>query len=159
MQITKLTLHRFKKYRDKEISIKPGLSLFAGPNNAGKTTILQAFRSLGNSAKLYLRWRKAALAFGKVTLVEGLGMGADDFLVINTPSLKHLWTNLNTQRDSENDGYTLWIKVDWTDRDNAKHLTIGLSLANDRIFIKTISSNIQEDEKSPNIAYIPPLQA
>ncbi|MDF5999905.1 hypothetical protein P4050_16500, partial [Pseudomonas aeruginosa] len=27
MQITKLTLHRFKKYRDKEISIKPGLSL------------------------------------------------------------------------------------------------------------------------------------
>ncbi|HCL3757830.1 TPA: AAA family ATPase, partial [Pseudomonas aeruginosa] len=43
MQITKLTLHRFKKYRDKEISIKPGLSLFAGPNNAGKTTILQAF--------------------------------------------------------------------------------------------------------------------
>lgn len=69
MQITKLTLHRFKKYRDKEISIKPGLSLFAGPNNAGKPPYYK-LSQFGNSAKLYLRWRKAALAFGKVTLVK-----------------------------------------------------------------------------------------
>ncbi len=119
-------------------------------------TILQAF-AVWEFCKTVLEMEKGSASIRQGYAGQGLGMGADDFLVINTPSLKHLWTNLNTQRDSENDGYTLWIKVDWTDRDNAKHLTIGLSLANDRIFIKTISSNIQEDEKSPNIAYIPPF--
>ncbi len=85
------------------------------------------------------------------------------------PSLNHLWTNLKSQKQTEADGYTLKIKVYWdVVNGTEKFLEIGLSLANDRLFIKTTSTNlsIQDvlDEENrpindniPNIAYLPPF--
>ncbi|WP_373926633.1 AAA family ATPase, partial [Enterobacter hormaechei] len=42
MHIKKITLHRFKQFRDTEIEIDQGLSLVVGGNNSGKSSILQA---------------------------------------------------------------------------------------------------------------------
>ncbi|WKC37547.1 AAA family ATPase [Ectopseudomonas chengduensis] len=156
MQITNITLHRFKKYRDKTIQINPGLSLVAGANNSGKTTVLQAF-AVWEFCKTVLEMEKGPESIRVGYRGQGLGMGSDEFLVLNISSLKHLWTNLNPQRNGEQDGYTLWIKVDWKLEGQEKHLTIALSLANDRIFIKTKSTNIAQHEKTPNIIYIPPF--
>lgn len=156
MQITKITLHRFKKYRDKSILINPGLSLVAGANNSGKTTVLQAF-AVWEFCKTVLEMEKGPKSIREGYAGQGLGMGSDEFLALNISSLKHLWTNLNPQRDGEQDGYTLWIRVDWTQDNQEKHLAIALSLANDRIFIKTKSTNVTENERTPNIIYIPPF--
>lgn len=51
---------------------------------------------------------------------QGLGLGDDEFSPIDVPSLKHLWTNLATQRGAEPDGYTLKIGCSWGTTDE-KH--------------------------------------
>ncbi|MEO5939862.1 MAG: AAA family ATPase, partial [Candidatus Limnocylindrales bacterium] len=42
MRITKLTLRDFRRYRELEIPLSPGLTIVHGPNEAGKTTIQRA---------------------------------------------------------------------------------------------------------------------
>lgn len=42
MRISRLQLHDFKRYRDLQIDLAPGLTIVRGPNEAGKTTIAKA---------------------------------------------------------------------------------------------------------------------
>jgi hypothetical protein len=68
---------------------------------------------------------------------QGLGLGDDEFSPINVPTLKHLWTNLKSQKVVEPDGYTLRIGCEWTHEGNDRQLEFGLALSNDRLFVKT----------------------
>lgn len=156
MHIEKITLHRFKKFKDKEIKLLPLLSLVAGANNSGKTTILQAL-SVWEFCKTILEIEKGPESLRIGYKGQGLGIGSDEFSPLNIQSPRHLWTNLNPQKENEPDGYTLWIELHWTYNKNPKHLRIALSLANDRIFIKTTSTNVESLEPIPNTVYIPPF--
>ena len=42
MHIKKVSLHRFKQFKDAEIHLKEGLTLVVGGNNSGKSTVPQA---------------------------------------------------------------------------------------------------------------------
>ena len=42
MRITRLTVRDFRRYRELEIPLSPGLTIVHGPNEAGKTTIQRA---------------------------------------------------------------------------------------------------------------------
>ncbi len=42
MRITRLQLHDFRRYRDLDVTLSPGLTIIRGPNEAGKTTIQRA---------------------------------------------------------------------------------------------------------------------
>ena len=88
--------------------------------------------------------------------IQGLCLGDDQFSPIHVPSLKHLWTNLATQRVDEPDGYTLKIRCDW-EEEGARYLEFGLSLANDRLFIKATDSNLTSTHHIPRLAYLPPF--
>lgn len=88
---------------------------------------------------------------------QGLGLGDDEFSPINVPSLKHLWTNLKTQKVDEPDGYTLKIRCDWHRNESGRHLEFGLALSNDRLFVKTIDSDLVADDSIPRLAYLPPF--
>ncbi len=96
---------------------------------------------------------------------QGVGVNGEDFFPINIPSLKHLWTNLKIAAEAdkngnkEPDGYTLWLEVRWENSDfsELRYLRFSLSLANERLFVKTSKSNITETEVLPKIAYIPPF--
>jgi AAA15 family ATPase/GTPase len=153
LTITKASFHRFKKFRDSEILLNPGVSLLAGGNNSGKTSVLQGL-AIWEFCKTVLEIErgKKSLCVGKKG--QGVGIGDDDFTPINVPSLKHLWTNLRTQKDKESDGYTLWIRIDWIFKTTERYLIIGLSLVNDRLFIKDLDTNVQEGEQIPRIAYV-----
>jgi hypothetical protein len=154
--IKKATFHRFKKFRDVEIQLNPGVSLLAGGNNSGKTSILQGL-AIWEFCRTVLeieRGRKSLCIGGQR---QGVGIGDDNFTPINVPSLKHLWTNLRTQKETENDGYTLWLQIDWTYQTNDRYLKIGLSLVNDRLFIKDLDTNLIENEPIPRLAYVPPF--
>lgn len=154
--ITKATFHRFKQYRDMEINLNPGVSLLAGGNNSGKTSILQGL-AIWEFCRTVLEIErgKKSLCIGPQR--QGVGIGDDNFTPINVPSLKHLWTNLRTQKEKEPDGYTLWLRIDWTYQKVDRYLRIGLSLANDRLFIKVLDTNVQIDEPIPRFAYVPPF--
>lgn len=154
--VKKASFHRFKKFRDVEIQLNPGVSLLAGGNNSGKTSILQGL-AIWEFCRTVLeieRGKKSLCVGGQR---QGVGIGDDDFTPINLPSLKHLWTNLRTQKVTENDGYTLWLRIDWTYQMSDRYLRIGLSLVNDRLFIKDLDTNVLENEPIPRIAYVPPF--
>lgn len=164
--IKEIELHRFKRYRDKTISTPDGFCLLAGSNNSGKSTFMQAF-ALWEFCKsvIHLEHGLNGLLNEHIGKKQGVGINGEDFLPINIPSLKHLWTNLKINPEVDNkgnrepDGYTLWLEVRWKNSTlhELRHLRFSLSLANERLFVKTSKSNITETEVLPRIAYIPPF--
>lgn len=90
---------------------------------------------------------------------QGFGLGDEQFSPINVPSLKHLWTNLKSAKepDAADGGYTLRLTCEWGEGDAARELGFGLALVNDRLFIKTATSNLSPGDPTPRIAYLPPF--
>ena len=164
--INEIELHRFKRYKQSTIKTPEGFCLLAGSNNSGKSTFMQAF-ALWEFCKSVVQLEQGidSLLHENVGKRQGVGVNGEDFLPINIPSLKHLWTNLRiaAEEDSdgkkESDGYTLWIEVKWKNEtiNQDRHLRFSLSLANERLFIKNTRSNVTASESIPKIAYIPPF--
>jgi predicted ATP-dependent endonuclease of OLD family len=153
--IEKLELKNFKKFKDETIEINPeGLSLLAGGNNSGKSTVLQAL-AVWDFCLTVLKNEKGEGALTPEHTGQGVGLSDDEFSPIQVPSLAHLWTNLTNQVKGA-DGYTLSIKPTWKNEDGEeKFLQISLALANDRLFIKQTNSNLTVGERTPNIAFVP----
>jgi len=128
-----------------------GVSFIAGGNNSGKSSILQAI-AIWEFCRTIIQAEKGRVYFTSGYMHQGLGIGYDEFSPINVPTLKHLWTNLSPQSS-----YTQKIKCSWIKDDHPKELEFGLSLANDRLFIKTTASNLAADDPLPKIAYLPPV--
>jgi predicted ATPase len=168
MHIEKVTLHRFKQFRAADIELEPALSLVVGGNNSGKSSILQALATW-QFCKTMLEIEKGRSSWLQTKAKTGLGMGIADFTPMQIPTLTHLWTNLKTNKDKEIDGYTLKIGVHWSLRSGERrHLEIGLSQANDRLFVRTTSTNLLEAEivdskghpvegNVPRVGYLPPF--
>jgi energy-coupling factor transporter ATP-binding protein EcfA2 len=155
--IEKLELKNFKKFKSETININPqGLSLLAGGNNSGKSTLLQSL-AIWDFCLTVLRNEKGEQALTPMHTGQGVGLSDDEFSPIQVPSLAHLWTNLTNQVPGA-DGYTLSVMPTWRDdAGNEKYLRISLALANDRLFIKQTKSNIGPGERTPRIAYVPPF--
>ncbi|MCG3743104.1 hypothetical protein EXA18_06325 [Vibrio cincinnatiensis] len=163
--IKEIEIHRFKKFRDKTIKTPDGFCLLAGGNNSGKSTFMQSF-ALWEFCKsvIQLEHGVEGLLPEYIGRKQGVGINSEDFLPLNIPSLKHLWTNLRITPEEDNkgvkepDGYTLWLEVRWSNSDfeDLRYLRFSLSLANERLFVKTTNSNILSTELVPKVAYIPP---
>lgn len=156
--IREVTFRRFKQFKDASVELHPGITLLAGGNNAGKSSLLHglAVWEFCRTATLMERGEVGLLA--EATAKQGFGLGDDEFSPINVPSLKHLWTNLKTQKtESDSDGYTLRIVCKWGEGAEERLLGFGLSLANDRLFVRTTDSNLSAGEKIPAVAYLPPF--
>ena len=151
MNIQTITLKNFKKFRDKTIQLNKGLTLLVGGNNEGKSSILHAL-AIWEFCKRFLLINRGAKALQQPHHSAGVGMNIDDFTPINIPELKYLWTNLKPSG-----GYNLSIKCEWEIGEIKKYLEIGLALANDRLFVKTLSSNVCNESELPSIAYLPPF--
>jgi predicted ATPase len=154
--ITRVQFHRFKQFKSQTFQLHPGVSLLGGGNNAGKSTILHGL-AVWEFCRTAIEMERGPEMFVAGHGGQGLGLGDDEFSPINVPSLKHLWTNLKTQKDNEPDGYTLKIRAEWQADDLDRHLEFGLSLANDRLFVKTTGSNLAADDIIPRVAYLPPF--
>ncbi|MBD2846408.1 ATP-binding protein [Paenibacillus sp. IB182496] len=155
--IKKIKLQKFKKMKNKTYDLNiSGISIVAGANNSGKSTILQAL-AVWEFCKTIIMLEKSKASLLPGSNSQGVGLSVDDFLPLAVPSLKHLWTNLKTQKETTDlDGYTLRICCYW-DRSDASecYLEFGLSLANDRLFVKTTATNIINSDKIPVVAYLP----
>jgi hypothetical protein len=155
--LSKVSLHRFKQFADNSFFLHPGVSLLGGGNNAGKSTILHGLATW-EFCRTALEMERGADSFVADHSGQGLGLGDDEFSPINVPSLRHLWTNLKTQKDNESDGYTLQIRCEWeADEGEGRFLEFGMSLANDRLFIKKTASNLKPGDHIPRMAYLPPF--
>ncbi|MEU4259413.1 AAA family ATPase [Streptomyces fradiae] len=157
--IKRVQFTRFKQFSQASFDFNPSsVTFLAGGNNSGKSSILHglAVWEFCKIASLMERGEDAFLAVAEGR--QGFGLGDDEFSPINLPSLKHLWTNLRTAKgETDPDGYTLKIRCEWDDQTEEKHLEFALSLANDRLFIKPISSNLQAGDRVPSVALLPPF--
>lgn len=157
--ITKLTFHRFKQFKDQKFELQPiGITLIAGGNNSGKSSILHGL-AVWQFCKTAIEMERGLEIFNApaVGSRQGLGLGDDEFSPVNVPSLNHLWTNLKSRKETEPDGYTLKIGCEWDSNNGPRRLEFGLALANDRLFVKVTDSNLQKDDQIPRVAYLPPF--
>jgi predicted ATPase len=154
--ISSATFHRLKQFRDQSFDLHSGVSLLGGGNNAGKSTILHGL-AIWEFCRTAIEMERGPEMFLSGWTGQGIGLGDDEFSPINVPSLKHLWTNLKTQKDGEPDGYTLKIGCVWERGGEGRHLEFGMSLANDRLFVKPTRSNLAVDDPVPRLAYLPPF--
>jgi len=155
--ITSVSLRRFKQFQDTTFRLHPsGISFLAGGNNSGKSTLLQAI-AVWEFCRFVLEMEKGRESLLPNFSGQGLGLSDDEFSPIAVASLKHLWTNLKSQIANE-DGYSLAIECKWLDvAGSEKYLKIALALTNDRLFVKASSTNLQETDRLPRVAYLPPF--
>ena len=155
--IRKITLRRFKRFDDEEIEIpSDGIKLLAGPNNAGKSTLLQSL-VVWNFCIFAIREEKGDSAVTEKHATTGVGISYHNFSAINLPNFKHLWYN-NKSRYPNEDTYTLSICVEWK-HTNGKYysLTVALSLLEDRVYVRIKDSTIDDCKTLPRIVYLPPI--
>lgn len=164
--IKRIELTRFKKFKSQSFNLNPnGVSLLVGGNNAGKSTLIHAL-AVWEFCKMILLHEKSRSVFNESELGtgEGFGMSAEEFLPIAVPSLNHLWTNLKTQLSAAEKeawpdrypGYIMRIRCIWDHQGQLnKMLEIGLSLVNDRLFIRVTNSNLNSTDHLPSIVYLP----
>jgi len=155
--INSIELWRFKRFERRKITIKESeITLFAGPNNSGKSTVLHAL-AVWSFCVFVLRRGKGDAALLKGYKGQGYGISDEDFNPINIPDLKHLWYGLKTQIPGE-EGYSLSICLNWTHPIHGQHfLKISLSLTNDRLFIRSDETSLENCDALPEIVYLPPV--
>lgn len=152
-----VSLTRFKRFNQTTFELLPnGISFLAGGNNSGKSTLLQAV-AVWEFCRSILENERGAGSLLNGYSGQGLGLSSDEFSPIAVASLKHLWTNLTSQHAGL-DGYSLAIECRWHDAANhEKSLKVALALANDRLFVKQVGSNLVAGDALPSVAYLPPF--
>ena len=95
--ITKIEISKFKRWDNKSIILHPkGVTIVAGPNNIGKSTLLQAL-AVWNFCRVVIEHEKGEeYLCGKKG--KGIGVALDDFYPMNIPNFQYLWTNLTQKQ-------------------------------------------------------------
>ncbi|NIA31228.1 MAG: AAA family ATPase [Actinobacteria bacterium] len=97
--ITKIRIKNFKKLDDVEIDLGSAV-VFVGPNNSGKTSLLQAISLWELGMRRWAENRKKTSAKKRV----GVTINRRDIVSIPVPSAVQLWQNLHVRRGvKEND--------------------------------------------------------
>lgn len=89
--ITRITLKNFKRFREQVFDIQDHVVL-AGPNNAGKSTLLQAIAVWNLARRKWLETRAAS----KSIKPKGVGITRRDFTAIPLREMNLLWTDTST---------------------------------------------------------------
>lgn len=153
--IKKVVLKRFKRFENEAFElVDSGLTICAGPNSSGKSTLLHAL-AVWSFGVMVVRQFKGDNVLLAGYNVQGAGISDDDFTPINIPDLRHLWYNLKIQLPNE--GYSMAITVCWDDLTEENRLTMAFSLVQDRLYVKPVESNLHEYNEIPQIVYIPPV--
>jgi AAA domain, putative AbiEii toxin, Type IV TA system len=92
--ITKITTQYFKRFETQEFPLEP-LTLLAGPNNSGKSTLLQAAMVWNLGMQKW--WEKKGPGSGsKAKDRPGAPITRQEFTALPLPSMDQLWTNTHT---------------------------------------------------------------
>ena len=98
--ITKFLMKNFKRIDELEVTLSPRVAL-VGPNNSGKTTLLQAISIWDVGLR---KWYSQRLS-SKAKLRTGVTINRNDILVAPIPSAQQLWKDLHVRaRDVKEDG-------------------------------------------------------
>jgi predicted ATPase len=149
--ITELHVKNFKRFRDDSFNFSPeGLSLIAGGNNSGKSSILQALVFWNYCRKLVeAKKTRKSLEIGGVGKYTAIAL--KDFSPLAIPSPRHLWTNISPAN------YPISIRVQWTAPGKAiHHLEFRITIPS-MLRVEVGDTNVPAGGSIPRIAYLPPF--
>lgn len=99
--LTKLTIRNFKRFDDVEIELSSPV-VFVGPNNSGKTTVLQALALWELGLK---RWVEKRVATGsKAKERRGVVINRRDLVQLPVPRSALLWKDLHLRQAAKGTG-------------------------------------------------------
>jgi energy-coupling factor transporter ATP-binding protein EcfA2 len=164
--LTKLTIRNFKLFEEVEIELGERV-VFIGPNNAGKTSALQALALWDLGAKRWLEKR------GSGPLPEkrpGVTINRRDLIAVPVPSAKLLWRNLHVREGGRDEGkvrtQNVLIEICVEGVHQGKTWTCGLEFdyANEEsIYCRPVRTSngqrmeVPEHLASLPLAYLPPM--
>lgn len=160
--LTKLLIHNFKLFDEVEIELADRVILI-GPNNAGKTSALQALALWDIGIR---RWAEKKRGIRPAAQRPGVTVNRRDLITIPIPSAKLLWRDLRTQESGANHGArNIYIKIIVEGVNESKLWQAGLEFyyANEESFYcRPIQSADGARDLPPSLAetrmaYLPPM--
>ncbi len=164
--LTKLTIENFKLFQRVEIELGERV-VFIGPNNAGKTSALQALALWDVGVKRWLEKRGGGAVPEKRV---GVTINRRDLTAMPIPAANLLWRDLHVREGSREEGKTrtqnVLIKITVQGVDQGKAWTCGLEFdyANEEsIYCRPLRITDSQRQEVPShladlrLAYLPPM--
>lgn len=161
--LTKLTIRNFKLFGEVEIELGDRVVL-VGPNNAGKTSALQALALWDIGVKRWIEKRGAGNVPEKR---PGVTINRRDLIAVPVPAANLLWHNLHTQESAQGNGTKkIYIDVIVEGVSGGKPWTCGLEFyyANEEsLYCRSLRlpdggrMEVPREAAEQAIAYLPPM--
>lgn len=162
--IEKITTQYFKRFESEEFLLQP-LSLLAGPNNSGKSTLLQA-AMVWNLAMQKWWEKKGPGSRSKAKDRQGAPITRQEFTALPLPSMDQLWTDTHTslRRDEGKQGAPrpMVITLHGVDREGAKW-RFGFEFrysGPEQIHVKPLADDLpylETARERVTVVYVPPF--
>lgn len=164
--LTRLVIRNFKLFEEVEIELGDRV-VFVGPNNAGKTTALQALALWSTGVRRWVEKRGA----GNVPKERaGVTINRRDLIAMPVPAANLLWRDLHVREGLKEDGRTktrnvlIDVEVDGLDAGKVWHTAIELDYANEESFycrskLGPDGERLEVPAAAGNVrlAYLPPM--
>jgi predicted ATPase len=155
--INKITIKHFKKFKDASYEVNPGVSLFVGPNNGGKTTALQA---IALWSFLIQEWneKKGKASGSKAKKKTGAQVTRNAFYAVPVQDMKLLWFDTETQTAKQKK-ISIQIIAEGTNR-VGETWEYGIELdygGQELSFCRPLNPETDIPEDAKNVFHLPPL--
>jgi hypothetical protein len=162
--ITLISTRNFKRFNQQEFPLEP-ISLLAGPNNSGKSTLLQAAMVWNLAMQKW--WEKKGPPSGSQAKDRpGAPITRQEFTALPLPSMDQLWTDTHTslRKDEGKQGAPrpLIITLHGRDADN-RAWQLGFEFrysGPEQIHVKPVAADLNHLEKARkevSVVYVPPF--
>lgn len=162
--ISKITTQYFKRFESQEFPLEP-LSLLAGPNNSGKSTLLQA-AMVWNLAMQKWWEKKGPGSRSKAKDRQGAPITRQEFTALPLPSMDQLWTDTHTslRKDEGKQGAPrpLVITLHGVDESGSEwHFGFEFRYSGpEQIHVKPVAADLvhlETAKKRVTVVYVPPF--
>jgi len=164
--LTKLTIRNFKLFEEVEIELGRRV-VFIGPNNAGKTSALQALALWDVGAKRWLEKRGSGPVPKKR---PGVTINRHDLIALPVPVANLLWRNLHVREGIRSEGKTrtrnirIEVSVEGVDKGKNWSCSLEFDYANEESFYcRPLLTDDGKRMEVPShlaelrLAYLPPM--
>ncbi|MEW6236691.1 MAG: AAA family ATPase [Candidatus Omnitrophota bacterium] len=161
MMISKVKVKHFKQFEDQEFILSDHIVL-AGPNNSGKTSLLQAIVAWRLALTKWLMERGAG---SKAKKRPGAPITRKDFTALPLRDMKLLWTNtaVSQKKDEGQPGYPRVIEIAIEGKEGAERWELAFEFryqSSEQIYVKPSEKyidNIPTPIQDFTIVHVPPF--